>query len=102
LVAAAPEAYLGAAHVDRFGAGIFVTELQEPTDTELQEPTDFLALLEWQGYDTDGPREGHLGLGYDTALASVDTSAWAPAPIVELRLAQPEASGRVRRRVRCR
>jgi mannose-6-phosphate isomerase len=64
------------------GAGIFLTELQEPTDLSV--------LLEWQGYDTDGPREGHLGLGYDTALASVDTSAWAPARIGELRLAEPE------------
>jgi mannose-6-phosphate isomerase len=64
------------------GAGIFLTELQEPTDLSV--------LLEWKGYDIDGLREGHLGLGYDAALATVDTSAWAPARIGELRLAQPE------------
>ena len=39
---------------------------------EAQEPTDFSILLEWTGFDLDGPTEGHLGLGFETALGAVD------------------------------
>jgi mannose-6-phosphate isomerase len=45
---------------------------------ELQEPTDFSILLEWEGYAIDGLRDGHLGLGFETALRAVDRSAWTP------------------------
>jgi mannose-6-phosphate isomerase len=41
-------------------AGIFVLELQEPTDLSI--------LLEWDGFAVDGDKDGHLNLGYDTAL----------------------------------
>jgi mannose-6-phosphate isomerase len=47
------------------GEGIFVVEAQEPTD--------FSVLLEWTGFDVDGPADGHLGLGFPTALGAVDT-----------------------------
>lgn len=39
---------------------------------ELQEPTDYSVLLEWRGFDVDGARDGHLGLGFDTALECVN------------------------------
>ncbi len=48
-------------------AGVFVLELQEPTDLSI--------LLEWQGFAVDGARDGHLDLGFDTALQAVDLSA---------------------------
>jgi len=41
-------------------AGILLLELQEPTDLSL--------LLEWDGFAVDGERDGHLGLGFPTAL----------------------------------
>jgi mannose-6-phosphate isomerase len=41
-------------------AGIFVLELQEPTDLSI--------LLEWDGFAVDGDKDGHLNLGYETAL----------------------------------
>jgi len=50
------------------GGGIFIAEVQEPTD--------FSVALEWKGYNLDGPNDGHLGLGFDVALGSVDRSAW--------------------------
>jgi mannose-6-phosphate isomerase len=50
-----------------FDAGVFIVELQEPTD--------FSVLLEWEGFDVDGPADGHLGLGFDVALAAVRTDA---------------------------
>lgn len=47
--------------------GVFVLELQEPTDLSI--------LLEWQGFAVDGFKDGHLDLGFDTALQAVDYSA---------------------------
>ena len=46
-------------------AGVFIVELQEPTD--------FSVLLEWDGFDVDGRADGHLGLGFDTAIDAVRT-----------------------------
>ena len=40
--------------------GIFVLELQEPTDLS--------ALLEWNDFAVDGTKDGHLGLGFDVVL----------------------------------
>ena len=48
----------GVAHA--IEAGIFVLELQEPTDLSI--------LLEWDGFAVDGDKDGHLNLGFDTAL----------------------------------
>lgn len=47
--------------------GVFVLELQEPTDLSI--------LLEWSGFAVDGTKDGHLGLGFDVALQAVDRSA---------------------------
>ena len=46
----------GVAHA--IDAGIFLLELQEPTDLS--------ALLEWEGFAVDGIVDGHLGLGFET------------------------------------
>ncbi len=45
------------------GLGIFVLELQEPTDLS--------ALLEWNDFAVDGEKDGHLGLGFDLVLDSL-------------------------------
>jgi mannose-6-phosphate isomerase len=67
------------------GAGILVVETQEPTD--------FSILLEWTGFDLDGPAEGHLGLGFDTALGAVDVHGHAPDEVDAL-VGPPSAGGR--------
>ena len=54
-------------------AGVFIVELQEPTD--------FSVLLEWDGFDLDGPADGHLGLGFDIALDAVRTDAFSAADV---------------------
>lgn len=59
------------------GAGAFVVELQEPTDLSI--------LAEWTGFAIDGARDGHLGLGFDTALTAVDRRAWTVGEIEALR-----------------
>ncbi|RMI39070.1 hypothetical protein EBO15_30880 [Actinomadura harenae] len=51
-------------------AGVFVVELQEPTD--------FSVMLEWKGFAPDGDETGHLKLGWDVALQCVDRRAWTP------------------------
>lgn len=63
------------------GAGVFVLELQEPTDLSV--------LMEWDGFDVDGRRAGHLDLGYDIALRAVDRSAWDGDRIAELTARRP-------------
>jgi len=45
------------------GAGVFLLELQQPEDLSI--------LLEWDGFALDGERDGHLGVGFDTALGAV-------------------------------
>ena len=44
--------------------GVFVLELQEPTDLSI--------LLEWADFAVDGTKDGHLDLGFATALQAVD------------------------------
>ena len=54
--------------------GIFVLELQEPTDLS--------ALLEWTDFAVDGVKDGHLGLGFDLVL---DSLSYDPIPVDEAR-----------------
>ena len=55
----------GAPHA--IGAGILMVEVQEPTDLSV--------LLEWDGFELTED-EGHLDLGWDTALQALDRSVW--------------------------
>jgi mannose-6-phosphate isomerase len=59
---------------------------------ELQEPTDLSVLLEWDGFDVDGARDGHMGLGFDVALGCVDRSGWGTRRLERLRT--PREDGR--------
>ena len=56
--------------------GVFVLELQEPTDLSI--------LLEWQGFAVDGAKDGHLNLGFEIALQAVDLSAVTAADLDQL------------------
>jgi mannose-6-phosphate isomerase len=49
------------------GAGVFIVELQQPTDLSV--------TLEWQGF-LDDEAGGHLGIGFETALRCVDRAGW--------------------------
>ena len=51
---------------------------------ELQEPEDLSILLEWRGFELDGERDGHLGVGFDLALTAVDHHALSPDRLAEL------------------
>lgn len=54
---------------------------------ELQEPTDLSILMEWRDFAIDGEAEGHLGLGFETALAAVDRRGRTRAELLSLRTA---------------
>ena len=58
------------------GAGILMVEVQEPTDLSV--------LLEWEGFELTED-DGHLGLGWDTALGALDRSAWDERAVAALR-----------------
>ena len=57
-------------------AGLFLIELQEPTD--------FSILLEWRGFDLDGPADGHVGLGFDVAVDAVRRDAFDTETVDEV------------------
>jgi mannose-6-phosphate isomerase len=58
------------------GEGVFLLELQEPEDLSI--------LLEWQGFELDGERDGHLGLGFDLALQAVESRGRSTEEIRQL------------------
>lgn len=65
--------------------GVFVLELQEPTDLSI--------LLEWQGFAVDGAKDGHLDLGFDIALQAVDLSAVTAADLDQLVVTAAQIQG---------
>jgi mannose-6-phosphate isomerase len=75
-VAAGDAIFVPAGAPHAIGEGILMVEVQEPTDLSV--------LLEWDGFEI-GEDEGHLGLGWDTALGALDRSAWDEARVEALR-----------------
>ena len=63
----------GTAHA--VGEGIFVAEVQEPSD--------FSILLEWS-VTTSSREQSHLGLGFDAVMPAVSTEALAGADLARL------------------
>jgi mannose-6-phosphate isomerase len=66
-VSAGDTVYIPAGLPHAIGEGVFVVELQQPTD--------FSLTLEWRDF-LSGPEKGHLGLGFETAIETLDTSGW--------------------------
>lgn len=67
------------------GEGVFLVELQEPTDLSV--------LLEWKGFDIDVARDGQLGLGFDQTLRCADRSAWNERRLARLHAPRPDGRG---------
>lgn len=65
------------------GAGILLLELQQPEDLSI--------LLEWDDFAIDGAALGHLGLGFELALAAVNTRARSAAELDGLITTAPES-----------
>jgi mannose-6-phosphate isomerase len=60
--------YVPAGTPHSIGAGVFIVEVQEPTDLSI--------MMEFARYGIDGEARGSLGLGFETALACVDRTGW--------------------------
>jgi mannose-6-phosphate isomerase len=58
------------------GSGVFLLEVQEPEDLSI--------LLEWKNFPIDGFTDGHLGLGFDTALEAADRRQYTEQEIQSL------------------
>lgn len=65
--------------------GVFVLELQEPTDLSI--------LLEWADFNVDGTKDGHLDLGFETALQAVDRSAISAGDLDRLVIPREQVAG---------
>jgi mannose-6-phosphate isomerase len=61
--------YVPAGIPHAIGAGVFLAELQEPTD--------FSIICEWQGFPIR-PEDSHLGLGWDTVIEALVLDAHEP------------------------
>ena len=75
-VAAGDAIFVPAGTPHAIGAGILMVEVQEPTDLSV--------LLEWEGFELTED-DGHLGLGWETALQALDRSDWEEARVGALR-----------------
>ncbi len=64
----------GTAHA--IGEGVFVAEVQEPTDLSI--------VLEW-AVTTSGREDSHLGLGFETVMPAVDHTRLSPERLAALR-----------------
>ncbi|MFJ4997890.1 carbohydrate kinase [Microbacterium sp. NPDC088619] len=71
------------------GAGVLLLELQQPEDLSI--------LLEWGDFAIDGAAVGHLGLGFDLALAAVTRTARSAADLAALISAAPRVRLRLPR-----
>nr|WP_158887520.1 class I mannose-6-phosphate isomerase [Amycolatopsis anabasis] len=59
--------YIPAGLPHAIGEGVFVVELQQPTD--------FSLTLEWRDF-LAAPEKAHLGLGFETAIEALDRTGW--------------------------
>ena len=75
-VAPGDRVYVPPGVLHAIGAGVLLTEVQEPEDLSI--------LLEWRDFDLDGNAYGHLGLGFDKALQAVERTARTPEQIQAL------------------
>ncbi|MTD52666.1 class I mannose-6-phosphate isomerase [Amycolatopsis pithecellobii] len=66
--------YIPAGLPHAIGEGVFVVELQQPTD--------FSLTMEWRDF-LGSPEKGHLGIGFDAALQALDTSAHDPESLIK-------------------
>jgi mannose-6-phosphate isomerase len=74
--------FVPAGTLHAIGEGLLIVELQEPSDLSV--------LLEWEGFEIDGPTDGHLGLGFDTALEAAEREPLGPDQLERLRASRVE------------
>ena len=78
--------FVPAGTLHSIGEGVMVVEVQEPEDLSI--------LCEWAGFEIDGLKDGHLGLGFDTALTAVNAKGCTRSEIEQL-IISDKSSGSV-------
>jgi mannose-6-phosphate isomerase len=72
-VAAGDTVYVPPGVLHAIGEGVALAEVQQPEDLSI--------LLEWRGFDLDGSADGHLGVGFETALGALELTARSDADL---------------------
>ncbi len=73
--------YVKAGLPHAIGEGVFLVELQEPTDYSI--------VAEWEGFPID-PEDAHIGLGWDTAIDCFDFTHYQPQQLLDEYQMQPQ------------
>ncbi len=73
--------YVKAGLPHAIGEGVFLVELQEPTD--------FSIVAEWEGFPID-PEDAHLHLGWDTAIDCFDFTHYRPQQLLDEYRLEPQ------------
>ncbi|WP_431074086.1 class I mannose-6-phosphate isomerase [Microbacterium phyllosphaerae] len=82
-VAAGDVVWVPPGELHAIGSGVLLLELQQPEDLSI--------LLEWGDFAIDGAAVGHLGLGFDLALAAVTSTARSATDLAVLISAAPDS-----------
>jgi mannose-6-phosphate isomerase len=72
-VAAGDTVYVPPGMLHAIGEGVALAEVQQPEDLSI--------LLEWRDFDLDGAADGHLGVGFETAIGALGLTARSEADI---------------------
>jgi mannose-6-phosphate isomerase len=72
-VAAGDTVYVPPGVLHAIGEGVVLAEVQQPADLSI--------LLEWRGFDLDGAADGHLGVGFPTAVSALELTARCDAEV---------------------
>jgi mannose-6-phosphate isomerase len=72
-VAAGDTVYVPPGVLHAIGEGVVLAEVQQPEDLSI--------LLEWRGFDLDGTTDGHLAVGFPTAVGALELAARSDAEV---------------------
>jgi mannose-6-phosphate isomerase len=76
--------YIPPGVIHAIGEGMLIAEVQEPSDLSV--------FCEWRDFSIDGTKDGHLGLGFDVALTSIERQGRSAEDIESL-ITKPDTEG---------
>lgn len=76
--------YIPPGVIHAIGEGMLIAEVQEPSDLSV--------FCEWRDFPIDGAKDGHLGLGFDVALTSVERQGRTAEDVQSL-ITKPDTEG---------
>lgn len=76
--------YIPPGVIHAIGEGMLIAEVQEPSDLSV--------FCEWRDFPIDGTKDGHLGLGFDVALTSIERQGRSVEDVESL-ITKPDTKG---------